>query len=125
MGGRFNKEGNLTMLAMGGCKMSSSLHLPPRILKVYTEALTGFSHAYSPDGLNNTILSQSCVLEGLLGRQSRWYMHSEDRGGGEKSLIAQGPAFRSTSSHVLTVTSSNKCMINVAFQITGERFAIH
>ena len=27
------------------------------------EALTGLSHTYHPDGLNNTVLSQGCVLE--------------------------------------------------------------
>ena len=26
-------------------------------LKVYIEVLTGFSHVFSPDGLNNTLLS--------------------------------------------------------------------
>lgn len=38
--------------------------LPPatRILKVYTEALTGFSPIHSPDG-PNTLLSQGCALE--------------------------------------------------------------
>ena len=40
-----------------------SPHPTARILKVYTEALTGFSHVFSPDGLNTTLLSQSCILE--------------------------------------------------------------
>ena len=43
--------------------MSKSLHLPTRILKVYIEALTGFSHLFSPDGLINTSLSQGCITE--------------------------------------------------------------
>ena len=34
-----------------------------RILKVSMEGLTGLSHTYHPDGLNNTVLSQGCVLE--------------------------------------------------------------
>ena len=47
VGGRFNKQGNLlTTLALGSSKMSRSPHLPARILKVYIEALTGFSHVY-------------------------------------------------------------------------------
>ena len=33
-----------------------------RILKVYIEALTGFSHIFNPDSLNNTLLSQGCIL---------------------------------------------------------------
>ena len=37
--------------------------MPARILKVYIEALTGFGHILSPDGLINTLLSQGCVLE--------------------------------------------------------------
>ena len=36
--------------------MSRSLKSPPRILKVYIEALTGFSQEYCQDGLNNTLL---------------------------------------------------------------------
>lgn len=56
----------------GHLKMSSSQHLPARILKVYREDLTGFSHMYHPSGLNNTLLSQGCVLQQLLpwGRQA-------------------------------------------------------
>lgn len=46
-----------------GSKTSRSLHLPTRILKVSIEALTGLSHVYCTDGLNNTLLSQSYVLE--------------------------------------------------------------
>ena len=44
-------------------KTSTSLHLLARILKVYIEALIGFSHIHNPHGLNNTLLSQGCVLE--------------------------------------------------------------
>ena len=33
---------------MSGHKMSRFLHLPTRLLKVYIEALTGFSHLYYP-----------------------------------------------------------------------------
>lgn len=57
VGGRFHKQRNLcTRLVLGGCRVD-------RILKVYTEALTGFSHVVTPDGLNSTLLSQGCVLE--------------------------------------------------------------
>ena len=47
VGGKFNKQENLhTRLVLGGCKKSGSPHQPARILKVYIEALTGFSHVY-------------------------------------------------------------------------------
>lgn len=53
--------------------MGRSLTLPTRFLKVYTEALTGFSHIFSAGGLSNTLLSQGYVLEkvptvGMMGR---------------------------------------------------------
>ena len=43
------------------------------ILKAYTEALTGFSHIFSPDGLNNFTLSQGYIFGkaptvGMVGR---------------------------------------------------------
>ena len=50
-------------LVLGGCKASRSLHLPTRILKVFIEALMGFSLIYCSVGLNNTLLSQGCILE--------------------------------------------------------------
>lgn len=64
IGSRFNMQGNLNIrLAVGGLKMSKSLHPPARILKVYIQTLTGFSHIHNPGGLNNTLLSQGYVLE--------------------------------------------------------------
>jgi len=76
-GGSFNKQGKLHIrLVLGGRKMSRSLHLPTRILRVYIEALMGFSHIQSPDGLNNTFLSQGYILEmaPTMGRVSRTYI---------------------------------------------------
>ena len=70
---RFNEQGNLyglsgaaarcgLWLVWGSCKMSRFPHLTVRILKVDVEALTGFSHVYSLDGLSHTLLShQSCI----------------------------------------------------------------
>lgn len=46
-----------------GPKLSRSLYLPTRILKVYVDALTGFSRIFSPDSLTNLLLSQVCILE--------------------------------------------------------------
>lgn len=74
LGGRFRHQGNLdTGLVLDGYKMSSSLSLPTRILKVYTVALTGFSQVLSPNGLNSSLLSQGDVLQtapsvGMAGR---------------------------------------------------------
>ena len=74
VGGSFNKQGILHMrLVLGGPKTSRYLQLPTRILKVYIEALTGFSRVCCPDGLSNILLSQGCVLEmtpsvGTVGR---------------------------------------------------------
>ena len=63
-GGRFNKQGNWhTRLILGSRKRCRFQHPPTRILKAYIETLTGFSHVFSPDGLNNTLLPQGCVLE--------------------------------------------------------------
>ena len=45
------------------CKTSRSLHQLARILNVYIKAISEFSHVYSTDGFNNTLLSQGCILE--------------------------------------------------------------
>ena len=92
VGGRFNKQENLcTRLVLDGRKMSRSPCSPARISKVYIEAVIGFSHVSSTDGLNNTLLSQGCVLEngfdcGNSGRNT----HPKDRGGDEETPNALG-----------------------------------
>ena len=54
-GGNFNEQGSLHMrLVWGEFKTNTSLHPPTGI---YIEALTGFSHIYCPDVLNNILLS--------------------------------------------------------------------
>lgn len=47
---------------MGDYKTGRCLHPPAIIFKVEIEALTGFSHVYGPDDVNNTSLSKGCVL---------------------------------------------------------------
>lgn len=49
-----------------GCDKMRSLHTTTRILRVYRETLTGFSHLHSLDGLSNAELSQGCVLGQLI-----------------------------------------------------------
>lgn len=56
VGGGFNKQGS-------SHKTNRSLHPSARILNLHIESLQGLSHAFSPDGLNNTLLSQGSVLE--------------------------------------------------------------
>lgn len=76
---------------LGGHKMSRSPHLPTRILKVHMEAFTGFNHIHSLDGLNNTYLSQGCVLEdGSYCTNSGQSRHSKNRGGDGETPIAWG-----------------------------------
>lgn len=63
VGDRFNKQGNSQMrLMLGGHSNCRSPHPPSRLL-VYIKALPGFRHVYHPDGLNNTLIPQDCVLE--------------------------------------------------------------
>ena len=65
LGGKFNnKQGELhRRLVMGSRKTSRFPHLLPRLLEVYKEASTRFSHIFSADRLNTTLLSQCCILE--------------------------------------------------------------
>lgn len=55
-------------------------------LKVYTEALTRFTHVHCPDGLNNTLLSQGCFLEnGSHCGNDGPKVHFKDRGEGKQT----------------------------------------
>ena len=61
---KFHKLGDLSMrLVFGSSKISRFQHPPVRVLKVCIKVLTKFGHLLSPDGLNNTFLSQGYVLE--------------------------------------------------------------
>ena len=85
----FNKQGNLLMRhVLGGHKTSKSLYPTTGILNVYMDALNRFSHVYSLDGLNNTLLSQGCILEGLLCGKGGQNVHSKDRGENKEFPVA-------------------------------------
>lgn len=97
VGGSFNKQGNLLMrLVLGGCKVSRSSHPSVRILKVYVEALTGFSPVYQmvyPVVYIQMVSTahyylKSVSLRQLLGQEGRQNAHTgieiKDRGGGEE-----------------------------------------
>ena len=63
--------------------------MPTRILKVYIEALTGFSHILSPGGLSNSALSRLhpwnwLTLRGAMGRT-----YIPRMGGGKELPIAR------------------------------------
>ena len=61
--GRCNKPRDLdTRLVLSDSNTSRSLHPPAKIWKAYGEALMGLSHMTSPDGTDNTLLTQGCVL---------------------------------------------------------------
>ena len=109
VGSSFYKQGNLhTRLVLSIHQMNRSLHPPTSILKVYIEALTGFSPVYSPDGLNNTLLLQGRVLETApaMGMVGGIRIPRTREGWG--ALDCPGRAHKSTSSHVLSVSFSNK-----------------
>ena len=66
VGGTFNKQGKLhTRLVLEGHKMSRSLYLPTRILKVYIEALIS-SVTYSVQMVSTTHCSLKAVSLKLL-----------------------------------------------------------
>ena len=67
------------------------------------EALAGCSHVYRPDGLNNTLISQGCILENSSHcGNCEQNMHSQDGGQSEEPPIA---LVQLTGSHVLWMTS--------------------
>lgn len=79
----FNKQDNLhTRLALDNHKISRSLHLPTRILKIYREDLTWFSPLFNPDSLSNALLSQGCILEiaPCVGMMGKTYILSMEMG---------------------------------------------
>lgn len=103
--GRFNKEKERQRRFVLG-PWSRCLHLPTRILKMYIEALTGFSYLHHLDGLNNTSLSQGYIfgMAPHLGMVSRVYIPRT--GVVVRSLQLLGPACGSTRSHIPLVISS-------------------
>ena len=67
----------------------------------------GLSHILCPDVLNNTSLSQGCVLETAptVGTVGRTYIPRAGEGNGASDC--PGPAHRATSGHILSMSSSN------------------
>lgn len=74
--------------------------------------LTGFSHAFNPDSLKNALPFQGYVL-GMAARAGIVGIYIPRTSDGVRSLECQSPACRSTSSHVLLMTSSNITLMSV------------
>lgn len=78
---------------LGSLETSRSPHLPAIILKVYI--LMEFSHVASPDGLNNSLLSQVSILENVSHcGNSGWNIYTsqkQERGWGSSNC--PGPAY--------------------------------
>ena len=64
VGSRITKQGKLHMRhLLGDHKRRRSVNPSARILETYIEDIKGSSHIFSPHSLNNTFISQSCILE--------------------------------------------------------------
>ena len=104
-------------------KMSRSLRQPTGILKVYTKALTGFSHVFNSYGLKNTLLSDLCPLNGY-GYRKGLRTHIPGEGQGETSWTSDctGLALESKSDHTFSMISPNhkrrKCQLAHCFMMT-------
>lgn len=82
-------SGQFNRLFFGGHKTSKSLHYLPESQN-FVEVLMGSSHTLSPDGLNNTLLSQSCILGTCFHcRNGGVEDIFQGWGGGEEPLISQ------------------------------------
>lgn len=108
VGGKSNKQRNLRELVLNSHMTSRSLCPPTRTLRFYVQILTGFSHIYCPDGLNNTLLSlRSPFLKQLLVWERWMECTFQGQGMGWGASNSLGPAHGSTSSHDFSMTSSN------------------
>lgn len=97
------RQGTYTEACHGGCR---SPHPSGRTINVYTEALMRFSHVHCSDGLSYALLSQGCIPEAALamGMVDRAYIPRTGKQEGASNCL--GPSLRSTSSHILSMTSS-------------------
>ena len=76
---------------MGTCKMSRSGQSHARILKVYIETLAGSSHIFSPDGFNNSLLSQAASLKMAIAVSTVGGLYIPRTGKGVKDSIVWAP----------------------------------
>lgn len=85
---QFELAREITMrLVLSSAQREVPMHPPARILKVYIEALTGFSHVYCPDDL--TLFFQGCILENSSPCENGGSnIYSKDREGNEEPSVA-------------------------------------
>ena len=81
VGGRFNKQGQLTCEACLGRPQDEMISQPARILRVYLKSLNGVQSGLHPDALNTTVLSQGHALKWLLmqGKRAERTFHGQGR----------------------------------------------
>lgn len=129
LGGKFNKQGNLwgfcrvTARHGGLCTVSAPAH---QNRKVYVETLTGFSHLFSPDGLNNTVLSQWSVLENssCCGIVHRTYIPRARRGWGASDcpqVLVEGQQKVISSQWPLTAFTERNLSLGKAHLVYWEK----
>ena len=71
--------------------MSRSGQSHARILKVYIETLAGSSHIFSPDGFNNSLLSQAASLKMAIAVSMVGGLYIPRTGKGVKDSIVWAP----------------------------------
>ena len=79
----------------------------------------GFRHVASPDGLNNTLLSQGCVLETAASVEIVGRMNIPRTGERVRNHWLPGSSSWVKSSHVLPMTSSNTTLL---VRITAKHY---
>ena len=84
-----------------------SQHTPSRIVRVYIEALTGFSHIHGPDDVSSTELSKVALLGIFLCEDSGQHLHCKDRDG----VMTQLPGF-SPRIHLQSYPLNDRCQLN-------------
>lgn len=93
VGGGFTKQKQLTY---GACTGQQDEWIPAptiQILKVYKEALTGFSHIYHAGVANTTSLSQGHDLGAASGSRRGKSTQFPTQGGGEELPSAQSSSW--------------------------------
>lgn len=110
VGGRFHKQ--RTHRACLGQLQDESIFIPAcQIPKVHVEALTGINHVFSPDGLNNKLLSRGSALGTTftVGMVGRAYIQGQGREVVVSSCL--GPAWGSTGSLDVLLQYSTPCWL--------------
>lgn len=96
VGGGLISKGSYLRTCLWCSKISRSLHLPTRILKVYIEALSGFSYIFSPNDFKNPLLPPGSVLETTPSRGMSGRKYIPGTGEGVRSLWFPRPSLQVT-----------------------------